>query len=126
VRYLRCMRELVLVLGIVALLGGLSAVAVVDFYSVVAFGAVVCAAGFAFGIPSAVVYHVRLYRALAPRGALPASWYWNAVAYNHALTSVERARVLPWCYAGIAGFVVVILGMLPVAVKVALFFMQGR
>jgi hypothetical protein len=51
-----------------------------------------------------VWYHVRLYAALQPRGALPARWWLRPVALHDQLEADERQVVLRWFYAGGAGF----------------------
>ena len=82
-------------------------------------------AGLAFGVPTGLVYHVLLYRALAPRGALPKGWIWRPITLHDALTRREARRVLPWAYAGGAGFGVVMLGFVAFALSVGSVVVRG-
>jgi hypothetical protein len=77
-------------------------------------GAILIAVGFGVGVPTGVVYHVQLYRCLEPRGALSKGWIWNPIDNHVHLRAGERRRVLPWCYTGAAGFVIIALGMLAI------------
>lgn len=88
-------------------------------------GAWVTAAGFLLGVPTGVVYHVQLHRSLAPRGALSKRWIWNPIDNHVHLRPAERRRVLPWCYAGAAGFVVICLGMLLVVFGMGAVMVRG-
>ncbi|MCA9531540.1 MAG: hypothetical protein KC543_15530 [Myxococcales bacterium] len=106
------MREAALVLGIVALLAAASGLLFVPWDGLLRVGVWTTAVGFATGVPLGVAYHVALYRALAPRGALPRGWYWSPIRLNARLAPEERGRVLFYCYAGAAGFVVICVGLL--------------
>lgn len=68
--------------------------------------------GLAFSTPCAVMYHLRLYQALHPRGALDRRWLWNPTGQHGRLTGEERRRVMPWFYAGAVGWVVAVAGCL--------------
>ncbi|MCU0662095.1 MAG: hypothetical protein MUC50_07185 [Myxococcota bacterium] len=106
------MRELFLVVGLVLLLVGAAGLWLVPWTELLVFGIIVTAAGFVLSVPMGVVYHVQLYRCLSPRGALPRRWIWGPIALNARLLREERIRVMPWCYAGAAGFGVIVLGQL--------------
>lgn len=105
------MRELGIVAVVVIVLCVVSAAAWMSWQAVLEAGWLVTAAGFALGVPTGVVYHLQLYRALAPRGDLPRGWIWRPLALHDRLRDDERAAVLSWCYAGAAGFLVICLGL---------------
>ena len=105
------MRETLIAGGILASLLSLGAMAMFPFETLFRVGTVLIVAGFAFGLPPAVVYHVNLYRALKPRDALPSNWIWDPIRATDFLTRRERRQVVPWMYAGGAGFVVIALGL---------------
>jgi hypothetical protein len=70
----------------------------------------IAAAGLAFGVPTGLAYHLALRRALLAAGRLPARWWLRPTALHGALPHAQRARVLAWCAAGAAGFVLCVLG----------------
>ncbi|MFT6398727.1 MAG: hypothetical protein ACJAYU_003489 [Bradymonadia bacterium] len=88
-------------------------------------GAGVTAVGFVLGIPTGVLYHVQLHRCLAPRDELAPGWIWNPIDNHVHLRPSERRRVLPWCYAGALGFVVICLGMLLVVFGMGSVIVRG-
>jgi hypothetical protein len=107
------MLELLIVLGCVALLGGLSALVMFVPPLALAYTALgLCATGSLLGVPLGVAYHVVLRRELVLRGALPARWYFAPQRHHHLLDDAGRRRVLPWFYAGGAGFGLVVFGMM--------------
>ena len=106
------MRELGIVIALILLMLLLSAMWVMPWESLYRAGIWLTVIGFAFGVPTGVVYHVRLYRTLHPRGELPKGWYWSPIQYNRRLAPRERPTVMAWCYAGGAGFAVICLGLL--------------
>ncbi len=66
--------------------------------------------GLGLGIPTSLVYHAKLARALGARGELPPRW-WLAPTRLHArLRGTERRAVLRWFFAGGAGFVITLAG----------------
>lgn len=67
-------------------------------------------AGLVFGVPTGLVYHVELHRALRGSEALVAGWWWRPTALHPRIPRPARRRVLGWCFAGAAGFVVSVLG----------------
>jgi len=75
-------------------------------------------AGVGLSLSAGLVYHVALYKALTPRGALKARWYWAPTRFHTALTTQERPAVLSWFYLGAAGFGVVMLGCIAVLLAV--------
>lgn len=70
---------------------------------------VACAVGVAGSLVTGVGYHAALWRTLGRRGRLPPRWWWSPTTYHPLLLAPERARVLPWFYAGATAFVVVLL-----------------
>ncbi len=73
-------------------------------------GGLLIGGGLLFSLPCAVRYHVLLYRALRPRGALDRRWLFNPTGHHERLTEVERRGVMPWFYAGAAGWGVTMVG----------------
>lgn len=108
----RGVREIVIAAFILALLGATSAAIMSPWESVFDVASWITLAGVVVGVPSGVVYHVGLYRALAPRGELPAGWYWQPLSFNDRLLEAERPWVLGWCYFGGLGFFVICFGLL--------------
>jgi len=74
-------------------------------------GAGLVAFGFAYGIPTAVVYHWRLYRSLVRADRLPPRWWLSPTSHHDALPSEDRRGVLVWGALGGSGFVVILLGI---------------
>lgn len=119
------MREVLLVVGLSLLLVALGAATLVPYPQLMRAGFWLSLIGFGFGVPTGVVYHVQLYRALAPRDALPKGWVWRPIALNDQLRPHERHTVLPWCYAGAAGFGLIALGLGAYTLSVAAVFIHG-
>ena len=105
------MRELTLVVAIILGLLGLGALAQLPFELGLQWGLRLTALGLALGVPTGLVYHVQLARALRRRGGLPRGWYWHPLALHPLLRPEERPRVLLWCGLGAAGFGVTALGL---------------
>ena len=78
-------------------------------------GVACIAIGLVLGLPLAVVYHLKLWRTLQPRGALDPRWIWNPTAQHKYLRPDERWRVLSWFYAAVAAWSVSVLGCAMVA-----------
>jgi hypothetical protein len=106
------MYELMIVVGLFALLGGVAALALFDITLLIVSGTTIAIFGFLMGVPTGVMYHLRLYQVLHPRNGLDEKWIWNPIAHNERLTEEERGRVMPWCYAGGIGFGFIVLGCL--------------
>lgn len=70
----------------------------------------IVAAGFAFGIPSGLWYHVELRRVLLRGGALPARWWLYPTRSHGAIPHEAWWRVMGWCYAGALGWLVSFAG----------------
>lgn len=59
------------------------------------------------GAAAGIVYHLRLHRTLAPLGP---GWWWNPTREHGRLDDAQRQRVMPWFFAGAAGFVGSLVG----------------
>lgn len=114
------MWEALLAGGLLAVLGAVWAawvLAPVDALLVA--GAKLVAAGLAFGLPTGAWYHVALRRSLARAGVLPPRWWLHPTRLHDRIPAADRTRVLGWCYAGAAGFLVTLLGCAIVALAAA-------
>lgn len=109
------MRELAIVLGVTAVMCLVSGIWFIPWESLYHGGIWVTLIGFVVGVPSGLMYHVRLYQTLDPRGELPPGWFWRPIRYNACLREEERAGVMLWCYIGGAGFAIICLGLLLMA-----------
>ena len=102
------MFELVLVVVLLVGLAGLAVMpALWGFYG----GAAVTAFSLVLGTIAGIGYHVLLARCL---GSLPRGWWWNPTIHHDELPESARDRVLRWFYAGAAGFVGCMVGMVMV------------
>ena len=119
------MRELGIVVGLALGLGLISAIWIVPWETLYRGGLWVTAAGFALGVPTGLIYHLRLRQALLPRGLLPPGWFWRPIRLNERLPPAERPRVMRWCYAGGLGFLVICLGLLLMGGGVAMALIRG-
>lgn len=70
------------------------------------------AIGFGYGIPTAIVYHWRLYRSLSACGRLPARWWLQPTALHDRIPAPDRAGVFVWGALGGSGFGMILLGIL--------------
>lgn len=82
-------------------------------------GALTTAVGLAFGVTTGLWYHIALARVLAPVNALTPRWWLRPVPLHARLDEAGRQRVLPWFYAGAAGFFVTVAGMALIALSLA-------
>ena len=105
------MPELGLVVALVVLLvaGGLLA-PLLSWTAVLQLGVLGVVLGLALGIPTSLVYHVKLARVLAARGELPPRWWLSPTRLHSRLRGDERRAVLRWFFAGGAGFVITLAG----------------
>ena len=105
------MLETLIVVLLLALLTAAGWAALLLHWELIAItGAACTAVGLLVGVPAGVYYHVMLHRCLGPRALLPPRWWWSPVRYHRHLTDHERGRVMPWFYAGGAGFVLILVG----------------
>ncbi|MET0340569.1 MAG: hypothetical protein ABW252_06185 [Polyangiales bacterium] len=80
------------------------------------------ALGFVVGVPSGLVYHVLLRRALLHRGALPRGWYWAPQRHHGALDEAGVRSLRPWFLTGALGFGLIVLGFLIAVAALLLWF----
>jgi len=105
------MPETLLVVALVTLLVAVGLAApLLSWTAVLQLGVLGVGLGLALGIPTSIVYHVKLARALAPRGELPPRWWLSPTRLHSRLRDSERRAVLGWFYAGGAGFVLTLAG----------------
>ena len=119
------MRELGIVAAISAFMCLLSGVWFTPWETLYYGGIWVAVAGFAVGVPTGFIYHVRLFQVLRPREELPPGWYWRPLRFNSLLRREERPSVMAWCYIGGLGFVVICLGLLMMGTGVAMAVIRG-
>ncbi len=83
------------------------------------------ALGASLGLPTGLLYHVYLRRALERRGALPEDWYWRPTELHPLLEpGAERTRVLVWGGLGALGFMVMVAGLLALAGATTLVYVR--
>jgi hypothetical protein len=119
------MREFGIVAAISVLMCLLSGVWLTPWETLYYGGIWVAVAGFVVGVPTGFIYHVRLFRVLNPRGALPRGWYWRPLRFNSCLHREERAGVMAWCYIGGLGFAIICLGLLMMGAGVSMALIRG-
>lgn len=108
------MIELAVAALVAASLLAIGAALLLPWQTLFTVGAVLIVVGFVVGVPTGVIYHVQLYRVLAPRGVLSDRWIWKPIDNHVHLRASDRRRVLPWCYVGAGGFVLIALGMVSI------------
>jgi len=105
------MPEIGIVVALVVLLaGGGLLLPLLPWSSVLQLGVLGVALGLGLGIPTSLVYHVKLARVLGARGELPSRWWLSPTRLHRRLRGAERRSVLRWFYAGGAGFVLTLAG----------------
>ena len=119
------MRELGIVAAVTSVMCLLSGVWFTPWETLYYGGIWVTAAGFLVGVPTGMIYHLRLYQVLHPRGELPQGWYWRPLRFNSFLRREERAGVMTWCYIGGFGFAIICVGLLMMAAGVAMALIRG-
>jgi len=110
------MGEALIALTLLVAFGALAALLAISPATLAVMGFWTTAAGLAFGVPAGAVYHLALRNALLRAQRLPARWWLNPTSLHDALPDTVRTRVLGWCYAGAAGFLVTIAGCALVAI----------
>ena len=110
------MLEAGIALALLGLLGAVGLALAVAPETLLVAGFWIAAGGLAFGVPTGLVYHVALRRALLGAGCLPPRWWWQPTALHDAIPPADRWRVLGWCGAGAAGFAVSVVGCLAAAI----------
>jgi hypothetical protein len=100
--------ELGIVGAVIAVLVAVPAVlAVVPWEVTFTIGMSLVGLGIVIGVPSGLVYHARLWRALRPSGA---GWWLHPTGLHRRLADGDRAGVLRWFYLGAVGFLISIAG----------------
>lgn len=96
--------------ALVALSGGAWAWTALAPDALLAAGLWAVVAGLGFGLPTGLVYHIELRRALAARGELPRRWWLRPIALHPLLSPEDSFHVLAWCRLGALGCAVAFLG----------------
>lgn len=110
------MTEALISLGIVILFSVLAWAANAGAEGMVWGGIAIATIGFAYGLPTAAVYHWRLWRVLVREDRLPARWWISPPAHHGLLPPEDRPGVVFWGAIGGSGFVVIVLGILVTSV----------
>ena len=119
------MQELLLVGGLLVLVGGLAALAMLPVNTLLWIAGGIFGVGFIVGVTAGVTYHIRLFRTLTPRGELSKGWLWKPYRDHDKLQEHERFGVLIWWYLGGLGFLGVVLGGLAGGVAVVRVFLEN-
>lgn len=120
------MRETLLAGAILVGLIGLAFMATWPWMTLFKLGVGIALLGLILGIPTGAVYHVRLHQCLSARDVLPERWYWSPTSLHDDLLHAERPRVLPWCYAGAFGFLLIALGLAVVGFAILAAYISVR
>ena len=104
---------------VVALIAAVFVAAVVPWTWLLVVGMATTAGGLAFGVATGLWYHIALARALSSVSALTPRWWLRPVPLHERLDAVGRRGVMPWFYAGAAGFVVTVAGMALIVLSMA-------
>ena len=110
------MFEALIALGFVALFSVLAWAANAGAESMIWGGIALAALGFAYGIPTAIVYHWRLHQSLTRAERLPARWWLSPTSHHALIPREDRRSVLQWGAIGGSGFLVIVLGIIVTAV----------
>jgi hypothetical protein len=102
-------------LGLIAVLGALGGAFVLPPELLLIAGFWVAVAGLGFGVPTGLLYHWALRRALAAVDRLPPRWWVHPTSLHDRLPPEARPTVMAWCTAGAAGFLVSLAGCALVA-----------
>lgn len=117
---------MIIAFGLLGAVCGLGALLLLPWETLATAGLWLIAVGFVVGVPTGVQYHLELYRRLKPTGLLPDNWYWNPISCNDLLAEQDRPRVLAWCFAGAAGFMVILAGVVALTAAVAVQWVRGN
>lgn len=110
------MFEILVALAVVL---AVAVVGVAPWSSLFIAGTVTTGVGLVFGVATGLWYHVALGRAVRATGPLPPRWWVRPVPLHERLDAAARRRVMPWFYAGAAGFFVTVAGMVLIALGMA-------
>jgi len=103
--------ETLIVLGLIALLSLMGWAAHAGAEPLIRSGIGLATLGFLVGIPTAIVYHWRLYRALDRCDRLPTRWWLSPTSHHDRIPPADRRQVLAWGAAGGSGFVAILIGI---------------
>lgn len=98
-------------LGVVLLIGAITAAELLGFAGLVVLGQRVMLGSAAVGIPLELLYYSLLAFALSRKGARPAGWYWRPFVHHVALDARARRLILPIFYLGALAFAGIVLGI---------------
>lgn len=101
-------------LGLLLLLGGVTAVEMLGFANLVELGQQIMLGSAALGIPLELAYYVLLGLAIARHPACPRDWYWRPFMHHQLLDTRARWIVLPLFYLGALSFLGIVIGILTV------------
>lgn len=105
------MYELALVTTLVLLLVGAAALLFWLAWSwLLVMGLVLTVLGLVVGVPTGMLYHVRLRTVLAASGPLPARWWLHPTALHERIDAARRTWVMRPFYIGAAGFMAILTG----------------
>ena len=102
------MAELMLVFGLIAGVAGLAGLAMLSVNVLLWLAGILFVLGFVVGVGAGVIYHIKLYQVLTPRGELSEGWLWKPYRDHDKLREDERGRILIWWYLGGLGFMGVV------------------
>ena len=105
------MIEILLVLGALVAVGALGVLATVLTPALMTeLGLWILLGGLVTGVPAGLWYHVVLYRTLARKMPLPATWWLAPVALHPHLAPHEYTPIKPWFMLGALGFTLSLVG----------------
>ncbi len=105
------MIELLLIVGVLAVIVGITALfALVPWYLLFGAGCALIGLGMLLGVPTGFWFHVLLRRVMRERKIVMPMWWLKPMTVYEQLGAQDRRRVMPWLYAGGAGFVLAIAG----------------
>lgn len=96
---------------VLVLVVALVAVTIVAWTSLFVAGALATGVGLLFGVSTGLWYHVLLAKALSAAQARTPRWWLRPESLHDRLDVAARRRVMPWFYAGAAGFAVTVVGL---------------
>ena len=106
------MIESLISLGIVVLFSVLAWTANAGAESMIWGGIGLAGIGFAFGIPTAIIYHWMLYRSLVRADRLPERWWLSPTSHHGLVPRNDLRDVYLWGALGGTGFLVIVLGII--------------
>jgi hypothetical protein len=113
------MLEILIVFGVFAAMAGWAlAGAAVSAETLFFAGLWLVGGGLVFGLPTGLLYHLLLRRSLLREGLLPPRWWLRPTQLHDQIPRTDRRLVLGFCYAGAAGFLVILLGCAVVVIGV--------